>query len=238
MTGETGAGKSVLIDALALALGERADSDVIRQGVQQTEIGAMFDLEPRHAAARWLKEQDLHSDGECVLRRVLVRDKSSKGFINGRPVPMLLLRELGELLVDIHGQHEHQSLLKRDGQREIVDAYAGLDAAVHTLGNHYTQLKALETRLSSLRQQSADRESRLELLRYQVKELEAVDMQRDELAQLDEEHARLANGAELLAGAQAAAQILYDDEEASATTLLTRTMNQLVHLSRHDPRPA
>ena len=236
LTGETGAGKSVLIDALALALGERADSDVIRQGVQQTEIGAMFNLEPSHTAAHWLKEQDLYSDGECVLRRVLVRDKSSKGFINGRPVPMQLLRELGELLVDIHGQHEHQSLLKRDGQREIVDAYAGLDAAVHTLGNHYTQLKALETLLSSLRQQSADRESRLELLRYQVKELETVDMQRDELAQLDEEHARLANGAELLAGTQAAAQALYDDEEASATTLLTRTMNQLVHLSRHDPR--
>ncbi|MFL6649371.1 MAG: AAA family ATPase, partial [Sulfurifustaceae bacterium] len=117
LTGETGAGKSILIDALALALGARADAGSVRAGCSRAEVAASFALKAKSDAARWLQEHELEADGDCVLRRVIENEKSSKGYINGRPVPIQMLRELGELLVDIHGQHEHQSLLRRDAQR-------------------------------------------------------------------------------------------------------------------------
>ena len=236
LTGETGAGKSILIDALALALGERAESAVIRHGSDRAEVAAGFDLNPDQDAARWLREHDLFDDGECLLRRVVERDKGSKAWINGRPVPVQSLREFGELLVDIHGQHEHQSLLKREAQREILDGYAGLTETVETLATHYQQWKSLEDRLQALRHQSADREARVELLRYQVKELDALALEAGEVPVLEEEHARLTNGAELLEGVQAVAQSVYDDDENSVARQLTRAVGKLDSLSQYDPK--
>ncbi len=236
LTGETGAGKSILIDALALVLGGRADSGAIRHGCRRAEITASFALQPKQDAARWLAQHELFADQECMLRRVIETDKPSKGFINGRPVPMQMLRDLGEFLVDIHGQHEHQSLLKRGSQRQILDDYAGLNESLTSLDAHYRELRSLETRLESLKRQSADRSARIELLRYQVQELRALDLKPDELPQLEEEHARLANGAELLEGAQTAVQTLYDDDEGSAAQVLTRTMNKLEALGQYDPK--
>ncbi len=236
LTGETGAGKSILIDALALVLGSRADSGAIRHDCRRAEITASFTLKPKQDATRWLEQHDLFADQECMLRRIIETDKPSKGFINGRPVPMQMLHDLGEFLVDIHGQHEHQSLLKRGGQRQILDDYAGLDELVESLGGHYQELRSLETRLETLKRQTADRSARIELLRYQVQELKALDLKPDELPQLEEEHARLANGAELLEGAQTAVQALYDDDEGSAAQLLARVMNKLEALGQYDPR--
>jgi DNA repair protein RecN (Recombination protein N) len=236
LTGETGAGKSILIDALALVLGDRADSDVIRHGCTRAEVTADFALKPTHAAAKWLKQHELFDDQECVLRRVIEADKPSRGFINGRPMPIQMLRELGEHLVDIHGQHEHQSLLKREAQREILDGYAGLTETVETLATHYQQWKSLEDRLQALRHQSADRDARVELLRYQVKELDALALEPGEVPALEEEHARLTNGAELLEGVQAIAQSVYDDDENAVARQLARAVGKLDSLSQYDPK--
>ena len=238
LTGETGAGKSILIDALALALGTRAETGVIRHGVSRADISASFQLAKSHNASRWLADNALDADGECVLRRVIEADKGSKGFINARPVPIQMLRELGELLVDIHGQHEHQSLLKRDAQRQLLDDYAGLGDDVAALGDVYSELRAIEERLEALKRESTDRESRLELLRFQVNELQALDLKAGEVAEIEEEHKRLANGAELLEGAQLAAQILTDDEDASVSSLLSRTSGRLEQLAEVDPKLA
>ncbi|MBI3897842.1 MAG: DNA repair protein RecN [Gammaproteobacteria bacterium] len=236
LTGETGAGKSILIDALALVLGDRADAGVVRHGVERADVSAGFTLKSTAPATRWLKENDLDADGECVLRRVIERERGSKGFINGRPVPIQMLRELGEHLVDIHGQHEHQSLLKRDAQRDIVDDYAGHTNAVADVTRLYQELHTLESRIDALRTQTADRSARLELLQHQVKELDALNLKAEEIAGLEDEYARLANGAELLDGAQTAVQALYDDDETSASQLLARVATKLEGLAHHDPQ--
>ncbi len=238
LTGETGAGKSILIDALALALGERADANAIRQGCARSEVSARFELRPEQDAALWLKEHDLHGDNECLLRRVVEKDKPSKGYINGRPLPIQMLRELGELLVDIHGQHEHQSLLKREAQRQMLDDYAGLGTALAALASHAHELKALTARREALRREGADRAARIELLSYQVQELKALDLAADEIPRLEEEHARLANASELLQGVQAAAQALYDDEEGAAARILAQSQHRIEALSRYDSKLA
>ena len=236
LTGETGAGKSVMIDALALALGERAESGVIRHGCERTEVAAGFDLKAGQDAARWLAAHDLFEDGECLLRRVVERDKGSKAYINGRPVPVQQLRELGELLVDIHGQHEHQSLLKRDAQRQVLDDYAGLSAQVDTLSDIYHALRELEARRDALSREGADRTARIDFLRFQVKELEALKLTPEEIPQIEDEHKRLANGAELMEGAQAIAQTLYDDDDNAVSGRVNQCIRQLETLSEYDTK--
>jgi len=234
LTGETGAGKSILIDALALALGERAESGVVRHGCDRTEVAAGFDVNARQDAAKWLKANDLFDEGECLLRRVVERDKGSKAWINGRPVPVQQLRELGELLVDLHGQHEHQSLLRREAQRQMLDDYAGLTAAVEELGSTYHTLRERETRRNTLQREGADRSARIDYLRHQVQELEALKLTADEIPQLEEEHKRVANAAELVQGAQNVAQTLYDDEEQAIASRLARAIRELESLSEYD----
>ncbi len=234
LTGETGAGKSILVDALALVLGDRADAGAVRHGCARADVTASFAVRPAGEAARWLQEHELDADGDCVLRRIIDAERSSKAFINGRPVPMQMLRELGEYLVDIHGQHEHQSLARREGQRQLLDDYAGLNDAVAEVTRHYQTLKALEERIHALDRAAADRGARLELLRHQVNELEALNLKPNEVAALEDEHARLANGAQLLEGAQAAVQALYDDETAAAR-VVAQTARKLETLAHYDP---
>lgn len=236
LTGETGAGKSVIIDALSLVLGARAETGVIRQGSDRAEISASFSLKPGSDATLWLQENELFEDGECTVRRIIYAEKPTKGFINGRPVPMQMLRELGDRLVDIHGQHEHQSLLKRDAQREILDSYSGLDAEVKQIEALYREIQSLEQRLASLHTQSADRTARIELLQYQVQELEALALEENEIPRLEEEHTRLANGATLLEGVQSVALALYDNEDGTASQLVGHCVQKLESLSDHDPK--
>jgi len=236
LTGETGAGKSIIIDALALVLGQRADNRVIRHGCQRTEITANFELDRNSDAAKWLTEHDMFGDNECVVRRIIERDKPTKGFINGRPTPMQQLRELGDRLVDIHGQHEHQSLLKRDNQRQVLDDFAGIGETVGNLTVHYRELTSLQDRLTTLRAQKEDRSARIELLQYQVGELEALDLQPDEIGSVEEEHTRLANGAEILEGVQSISRELYDNETGSVSQILGHAVQKLEALSEHDPK--
>lgn len=236
LTGETGAGKSILIDALALVLGDRADSNVIRYGCQRADVSAGFALKPSHDASKWLKEHDLFDEQECVLRRVVEVEKPSRGFINGRPVPIQMLRELSEFLVDVHGQHEHQSLLRRDAQRQILDDYAGLEESVRHLSGQYHEMQSLRERLEALKQQTADRDARVELLRYQVREFDALGLTADEIPALEEEHARLANGAELIEGVQTVTQIIQENEETSVSQQLARAINRLESLGQYDAK--
>ncbi|HEX22197.1 MAG TPA: DNA repair protein RecN [Chromatiales bacterium] len=234
LTGETGAGKSILIDALSLVLGQRAESGVVRHGCKRTEISAQFDLDKNQDAAQWLQQHDMFDDGECIIRRIIDIDKPTKGFINGQPVPMQLLRELGDALVDIHGQHEHQSLLRRDTQRQILDDYAGLGENVKAMRGHYQEWQQLQARLHTLKQQSSDRTQRIELLNFQVQELEALGLTVEEIPQLEEEHKRLANGAELLESIQLISNTLYDSDESSIAQQLAHATSKLEELSKFD----
>lgn len=236
LTGETGAGKSILIDALALVLGGRAEAGMIRHGCARAEVSAGFALKANHPAAQWLKDNDLADETGCLVRRVIEADKPSRGFINGRPVPIQTLRELGDFLVDIHGQHEHQSLLRRDAQRDILDDYAGLDEVVRALGDQYRAMQALAERRAALSQQSSDREARVELLRYQVRELDALALTSEEIPALEEEHARLANGAELIEGIQALTQAVQGDEDGAIAASLAQAHRRLEVLVRFDAR--
>ena len=234
LTGETGAGKSILIDALGLALGEKADSGMIRAGADQAEISVGFDLEDDSPALDWLAQHDLAADGECLLRRVLVRNGRNRAYINGIPTPQALLRELGDRLVDIHGQHAHQSLLHAAAQRQLLDAYAGLRAEVRELAQLYQSWRSTLDQLASLRQAGDDRASRLDYLSYQIRELEDVAIGCDDLADLEAEQARLAH-AERLLGDSATVLAALDDDEPSIRSSLDHAGGVLTTLAELDP---
>ena len=236
ITGETGAGKSIMVDALDLALGGRADSGVVRHNAERAEVSAGFDVSRQPTAQRWLQEQELDADGDCLLRRTVTRDGRSKGYINGSPVTLQLLQELGEMLVDIHGQHEHQSLLKRDMQRQLLDDYAGHGALLEQLAGHYRHWRSAQRELETLQRSVAEREARLDLLNHQVRELEALQLGADELAALNEEHARLANAGRLLETSHSVLHALYENETGSTLSQLVRSALDLRELSAFDAR--
>jgi DNA repair protein RecN (Recombination protein N) len=234
LTGETGAGKSILVDALGLVLGDRADNSVIRHGCERAEITATFDSGDSSAASRWLQAQELDLEGECQLRRVISREGRSRGYINGRPVPVQSLREIGDLLVDIHGQHEHQSLLRSTVQRQLLDDYGGhreLLAEVRTL---YEDWKVTQQQREAACLEDADRAARLDLLRYQSQELAALGLSVEEIETLDEEHARQANAGRLLDACQQGLAQLDDDDGSSVHALLNRTLDELAGLAHLD----
>lgn len=236
LTGETGAGKSILVDALGLVLGDRADAEVIRLGAERAEVGAEFDLGKLSAVRAWLDTHELAADGACILRRMIGRDGRTRGQINGRSVPLQLLRELGEQLVDIHGQHEHQSLLRSAAQLALLDAYADQPALLAKVAGLYREWKAVHERLTELRAAAQNRDTQLELLGRQVSELDALGLQPGEIAALDEEHRRLANSGKLMQGAQVALNAVYEDEEISAHQLIHRALAALSALGDLDAR--
>jgi len=234
LTGETGAGKSILVDALGLVLGDRADSGVIRHGCERAEISASFDTGDKTAAGRWLQAQELDMEGECQLRRVISREGRSRGYINGRPVPVQSLREIGDLLVDIHGQHEHQSLLRSSVQRQLLDDFGGHQELLAEVGALYNEWKSTQQHLEAARQQDANRDARLDLLRYQSRELAALGLTVEEIDMLDEEHARQANAGRLLGACQQGLARLEADEGNSVQALLGQTLDELQELEGLD----
>lgn len=234
LTGETGAGKSILLDALNLALGDRADNDSIRHGCERAEVTVEFELEKHSPALNWLQEQSMDDDTGCLIRRIMSREGRSKGFINGSPVPMQSLKELGEMLVDIHGQHEHQSLLKRDVQRQLLDDYADNAAHLKKLQTAYKQWHTLQNRLQQLQTSYEERQARRELLNYQVEELQNLDLQSDEMAQLPEELTRLANAEKLRQTIQTSVNELYDADHSMYQQLGTHS-RELDALLEFDP---
>jgi DNA repair protein RecN (Recombination protein N) len=236
LTGETGAGKSILVEALGLVLGDRADTGVIRHDAERAEVSAEFDLRGLPGVRAWLAAHELAADGECILRRIVGRDGRSRGQINGRSVPLQLLRELGEQLVDIHGQHEHQSLLRPASQLALLDEYADHHDSLAKVAQLYRDWKTAEEHLTELRAAAQNRDARLELLRHQVTELQALGLQPGENSALDEEHRRLANSGKLLEGAQTALTALFESEDASAQQLTHQAISVLSALSELDAR--
>jgi DNA repair protein RecN (Recombination protein N) len=191
LTGETGAGKSILIDALGLALGDKADPAFIRAGSERAEIVATFDLSGCRDARSWLSEQALDDEEQCIVRRLLARQGRARAFINGRAATAAQLGELGERLIDIHGQHAHQSLLRPAAQRVLLDDYAGHAELTDQVAAAYRRFRELDDQLQRLQAASSERTERLELLRFQVQELSDLALGANELEELDREQRRL-----------------------------------------------
>ncbi len=238
MTGETGAGKSILVDALGLVLGDRAESEVVRHGAERAEICAYFDTSQLRPVQTWLKQRDLDNSDECVLRRIISAEGRSRGYINGSPAPLQLMKELGEMLVDIHGQHQHQSLLKTEIQRQLLDDYAGNKTLAEQIDSLYQEWKNATQQLETLRQNAREKDARLELLRYHTQELETLDLDKKELTQLDEEQRRLANGGKLLDQCSSALNALSDNDDVNALHLINQHLAELQSLRQLDPQLA
>ena len=230
LTGETGAGKSILVDALGLVLGDRADNSVIRHGSERAEITASFDISGNARVRDWLQDRDMDMDGDCQLRRIISREGRSRGYINGQPATMQLLREIGEQLVDIHGQHEHQSLLRVPVQRQLLDAFGGHRKILDKVAALYADWRSTRDTLDAIITDHAERDARADLLRYQLQELETLDMTAADIEAVNEEHARQANAGHLLSICQQGLQRLDSEDGESATTLVGRTLDEISEL--------
>ncbi len=229
ITGETGAGKSLTLDALTAITGGRADSKMIRNGCQQADIHAQFDLADSPAAKQWLQEHDLDDQSDCMLRRILNRNGRTKSYINGKPVTAGQLKALGELLVDIHSQNQHYSLLKRDTQRDIIDNFADHHATLETLGNIYQATQDCQRHLAQHLDNADEQSAREQLLSYQVEELTQLDIGDDELQTLEQEQSQLAN-AEALLTACYHSQQLCDNGDGGILDVIQQAVSSLINV--------
>lgn len=234
VSGETGAGKSIMLDALGLTLGDRADMGSVRQGAERAEIIASFDISKIPAARKWLKLQDL-DDQECILRRVITCEGRSRSYINGSPCPITKVRELGEYLIEIHGQHEHQRLLKKDHHRYLLDAYSGKGELAKQTRQLYRNWHNLDSRYRKLSEQSAEQNARVQLLRYQIEELEQLALNEGEFEALVEEQQTLANAGEILQSGQQLLQLTSDSEEGNCLALLNQCQQLLANMKGQSP---
>ena len=220
LTGETGAGKSILIDALSLALGERGDAGMVRAGCERAEIAAEFDVSGMPPLQAWLREQELEGDeGSCLLRRTLDAAGRSRGFINGRSATLQQLREAGEMLLDIHGQHAHQSLLRAEAQRDLLDSHAGLGRQAEEVAAAFKAWQALHRRRLLLEQNAEAVAAERELLSFQRRELETLNFTVAEWEALQADHARLSHAASLLETAQFGVEVLSESDTACLAQL-------------------
>ncbi len=235
LTGETGAGKSILVDALGLVLGERGSAQLVRDGAKRAEFAAEFDVSGLPAVRTWLEEQALDLDDGCLLRRVVAADGRSRAFINGNSVPLSQLKAIGELLLDIHGQHFHQSLGRKEVQRDLLDHYGGLldDRAI--VATHFIEWQTVAERLEQLRGAEADRASRLDLLTFQRQELESLGLGEDEVEELGRERQKLQNSGRLAEGAGTALDVLMDNESGNANRMIADAMRSIDQIVDFDP---
>jgi DNA repair protein RecN (Recombination protein N) len=234
ITGETGAGKSIMVDALALALGGRTDPGIVRHGETRAEVVAAFRCDANPGAQSWLEAHELDQDGECILRRTIGTEGRSRAYINGTPTTAQSLRALSELLVNIHGQHEHQTLLQRDTQRNLLDHFASLQAQVLTLKKHFKEWQDSKLALQALKEKSRQFTERHELLSYHVKELDELALQEGELEQMEQEHRRLANVEQIQQSSHDALQFLKENEQGNAQQLLHAAKRELNNIPPGD----
>ncbi len=230
LTGETGAGKSILVDALGLVLGERGSAQLVRDGARRAEFCAEFDVSNLPATTAWLAAQSLDVDAECLLRRIINADGRSRAFINGNAVPLSQLKTLGEMLLDIHGQHFHQSLTRKSIQRDLLDHFGGLLDQRAEVGSRYSAWMAINERLSALLDSDADRASRLDLLSFQLQEFDSLNIEDGESEQLNAERQKLQYGGRLADGTATALDTLIDSDTANANSLLGEASRAVVSL--------
>jgi len=239
LTGETGAGKSILLDALSLVLGERADSSQIREGSSRAEISALFRINPElmQSFSQWLDEQGFPTEDagqSLLLKRTVESGGRSRAFINGSVATLAQLREAGDQLVDIHGQHAHQLLLKGGAQRELLDRHAGLLALATEVAQAFKTLNDSRRRLEQAENAGQDIERERERLEWQLEELTELSPLENEWANIQSEHARLANGAKIIGGCQEAIEVLSDAED-SVESSLSKVCGTISTLAEHDP---
>jgi len=237
LTGETGAGKSLMVDALAMALGDRADTDRIRSNCDRAEVSAVFESSNTPQISNWIENNDFgiadlgrensDTDDEYLLRRVLTKEGRSRGYINGQAATMQQLRELGELLIDIHSQHEHQSLLRRDTHRKILDDFAGCSPLTDEVQKQYHQWAETKHQLEQLENDSDERTARRDLLSFQLSELEQLSLEEDEIAQLEQQQQTLSNAEAILQDSQTLLQLCSEAEAFNLQSALTKALNLL-----------
>ncbi|MEL0609570.1 DNA repair protein RecN [Vibrio echinoideorum] len=236
ITGETGAGKSIAIDALGLCLGGRSDAGMVRQGEDKTEVSAAFLLENNLHATRWLEDNELLDGGECILRRTISKEGRSRAFINGSPVPLSQLKSLGQLLINIHGQHAHHQLMKSDYQMVMLDQYAGHLNLLKSTRNAYQAWRQADNHLKELRENSQQNQAQKQLLEYQIKELNELSIGEEEYEDLEQEHKRLSNSGELASTCQQAIELIFEGEEVNALSILQSANHSLIQLAELDER--
>ena len=236
ITGETGAGKSIVIDALGITMGERTDAAVVYPGAKQAEVTAIFELVDDSAAAKWLRENELEEEGECILRRVVAKEGRSKCFINGRSATQSQLKAIGSLLVDIHGQHAHQTLLKTKEQMNLLDRYANHPELLDSVKEAAFKIKQIEKRKLELEEEKQARDAKRELLVYQVEELETANPEQSVMDSLEAEHKKAATSQDRLQLAQESLEWLASDENQSAVSHLSRAIEQVSKLKTLDPQ--
>lgn len=234
LTGETGAGKSIVLDALGLAMGGRADAGAVRHGAQRADITASFDIARIDDAKQWLLNHELDEDGDCILRRTISKDGRSRAYINGQPCPLAHLKELGALLMDIHSQHQHQSLLRKDTHRKLVDEFGNVLELAQQTRSAWKDWSETRTRFNDRQQNADETEARLQLLRYQVEELDRLALTDGEQTQLEEEQVRLSQADTIQHNCHLAAQLCSEDDN-SAASLLRQALQQLEQLPTEVP---
>ena len=239
ITGETGAGKSIAIDALGLCLGQRIETSMVREGQERAEICATFFIEPTNPAYQWLQEQELQdpdNPSDCILRRVINADGRSKAFINSTPVSASQLKEIGQHLIHINGQHASQLLLKNDYQLQLVDTFAHHNDLLAQMREDYRAWKNLQTQVKTFQQKVAENEAKKQLLQYQVEELDEFALRPNEYLELEEDQRRLSNSEQLTQLSQSALQLLSENETVSIDSMLYRATQYIDELSELDPR--
>ena len=239
ITGETGAGKSIAIDALGLCLGQRIETSMVREGQERAEICATFFIEPTNPAYQWLQEQELQdpdNPSDCILRRVINADGRSKAFINSTPVSASQLKEIGQYLIHINGQHASQLLLKNDYQLQLVDTFAHHNDLLAQMREDYRVWKNLQTQVKNFQQKVAENEAKKQLLQYQVEELDEFALRPNEYLELEEDQRRLSNSEQLTQLSQSALQLLSENETVSIDSMLYRATQYIDELSELDPR--
>ncbi len=226
ITGETGAGKSIILDALGLTLGDRAESGLVRHGSDRADISAVFDIRTLPDAQAWLKKFDLDNGADCILRRVVTSEGRSRGYINGQPSALNNLRELGEMLIDIHSQHEHQSLLKKETHQRLVDDFGDLKKLSLTVSNDYKKWSVKAQKLEQLQSNHDERDARLQLLKYQAKELDNLGLSEGELTALEKEQLSLSHAELLLSSGHQTLQYCTEGE-TTAQSLLSHALHTI-----------
>lgn len=229
LTGETGAGKSIVLDALGLAMGGRADAGAVRHGAKRADITATFDVSRIAEARQWLENHELDDDNECILRRVISKDGRSRAYINGQPCPLAHLKDLGSALMDIHSQHQHQSLLRKETHRKLLDEFAGAEALGEQARDAWKAWHKTRQRLTERQQNADETEARLQLLRYQVEELDRLALEDGEQAELEKEQERLSH-ADTVRHNSHQATLLCTEDENSAADLVRQALQQLEQL--------